>query len=290
MSIKHSRQLSPYAAVAIRLAATIRPRALERRVAAEFMRPRRLALAEDLYPELPPADEFVRVPTGDTWVAAWRWGTGPAVLLVHGWEDDHHCFDAMIARLIASGQAVVALDLPAHGESGGLRTALPAAANAVADVAEFLGPICAVVGHSYGGAAATLAIAAGLDVERAVVMASPVSVGRILDGVTARLGLSAERRDGIEDALVRRVGVPLELLELEPIAKRLDVPTLVVHSRDDRTVPFFAGVRLQRAWPGAKLYSVDGLGHRRILTDGAVLDRIAAFIGPSSQAKLAASA
>jgi pimeloyl-ACP methyl ester carboxylesterase len=291
MSIKQHRQLSPYAAVAIQLAAAIAPRVLERRVAAEFMRPRRLALAENLYPELPPADETVRVPTGDTWVAAWRWGAGPAVLLVHGWEDDHHCFDAMIGRLVASGQAVVAFDLPAHGESGGLRTALPAVANAVADVAELLGPVRAIVGHSFGGAAATLAVAAALEVERVVIMSSPVSVARVLDGVTARLGLSAERRQGIEDALVRRVGVPLELLELEPIAKRLDAPTLVVHSRDDRMVPFFAGVRLQRAWPGAKLCAVDGLGHRRILSDPAVMDRVANFVAaPAANARLQASA
>lgn len=46
----------------------------------------------------------------DTWVQAWRWGEGPAVLVVHGWEDDHHCFDAIIAALVKRGQAVVALD------------------------------------------------------------------------------------------------------------------------------------------------------------------------------------
>jgi len=291
MSIKHSRQLSPYAAVALHLAAKIAPRALERRVAAEFIRPRRFALAENLFPDLPPPDETMRVPTGDTWVAAWRWGEGPAVLLVHGWEDDHHCFDALTARLLASGQAVVAFDLPAHGESGGRRTALPAVAHAVADVAELLGPVRALVGHSFGGAAATLAVAAGLEVERVVAMASPVSVARVLDGVTSRLGLSAARRQGIEDALVRRVGVPLELLELEPIAKRLDVPMLVVHSRDDRVVPFFAGVRLQRAWPGAKLHAVDGLGHRRILSDPAVMTRISDFVAtPTANARLRASA
>jgi pimeloyl-ACP methyl ester carboxylesterase len=291
MSNQHRRHLSPYAAVAIQLAAALRPRALDRRVAAEFMRPRRLALAEQPYLDLPTADEFARVPTGDAWVAAWRWGSGPAVLLVHGWEDDHHCFDALIARLLESGQAVVAFDLPAHGQSGGARTSLPEVAHAVADVAQFFAPIRAVAGHSFGGAAAALAIAAGLEVERAVILSAPVSVARVLDGVTRRLGLSAERRHGIEEAVVRRVGVPLELLELESIAKRLDVPALVVHSRDDRTVPFFAGVRLQRAWPGAKLHAVDGLGHRRVLSDHAVLDRVANFVAlPAASTRLRASA
>jgi pimeloyl-ACP methyl ester carboxylesterase len=285
------RRTSPYQTVAIRLAASVAPRSVERRVAWEFLRPRRLA-PEGLRPDLPPPDEAVRLATGDEWVAAWRWGNGPAVLLVHGWEDDHSCFAALIERLTTRGQAVVAFDLPAHGASGGRRTALPAVANAVSDVAARLDPVRAIVGHSFGGAAATLAIAAGLEVERAVIMASPISVARVLDGVTNRLGLSSARRAGIEEDLVRRVGVPLELLELEPIAQRLDVPTLVVHSRDDRTVPFFAGVRLQRVWPGARLHAVDGLGHRRILADAGVLERIVGFLARDGRAAghLAASA
>jgi pimeloyl-ACP methyl ester carboxylesterase len=282
--------ISPYRRVALQLAAFAFPQRTDARVAREFATPRRVR-GEFHAAQLPAADEKMRVPTGEGWVVAWRWGEGPAFLLVHGWEDDHHCFDPLIAALLARGQAVVAFDLPAHGESDGFMTALPAAANALQDVAEAIGPIYAVVGHSFGGAAATLAIAAGLEARRAVIMSSPVSVARVLDSVTARLGLSAARRRGTEDVLVRRVGVPLELLELEPIAKRLDLPALVVHSRDDRMVPFLAGVRLQRAWPGAKLYAVDGLGHRRILSDPAVLTRVANFVAaPAANARLRASA
>jgi hypothetical protein len=56
-------------------------------------------------------------------------------------------------------------------------------------------------------------------------------------------------------------------------------------------VPFLAGVRLQRAWPGAKLYAVDGLGHRRTLSDPAVLTRVANFVAaPAANARLRASA
>jgi pimeloyl-ACP methyl ester carboxylesterase len=284
------RSHSPYALVALRLAAAVAPASVDRRVARAFMTPRRLA-SEGLRPDLPAPDESVRVSTGDTWVAAWRWGEGPAVLLVHGWEDDHRCFAPLLAALRARGQAVVAFDLPAHGMSGGRRTNLVAAVHAVRDVVDRLGPVRAVVGHSLGAAAATLAVAAGLDVQRVVAMAAPISVARILDGIASRLGLGQARREGIEQDLVRHVGVPLELLELEPIAKQLRVPTLVVHSRDDRTVPFFAGVRLQRAWPGAKLHAVDQLGHRRILSDPEVLARVEQFVGTQAlSAPLAVSA
>ena len=233
----------------------------------------------------------MRVATGDTWVAAWRWGNGPAVLLAHGWEDDHHVFDPMIAQLIATGHSVIAFDLPAHGCSGGRRVALPSAAQAIADVAEALGPVRAVVGHSFGGAAATLAVSSGLMVERVVTIAAPISVARMLDLVVQRLGLSRARRKGIERELVRRVGVPLAAVELEAVVPSLVVPGLVVHSRDDRMVPFVAAVRLQRAWPGAKLFAVEGLGHRRVLSDSSVIARLSDFLNPQTvETRLAASA
>lgn len=171
--------------------------------------------------------------------------------------------------------------------------ALPAAARAVADVAEALGPVRAVVGHSFGGAAATLAVSWGLKVERVVTVATPISVARLLDLVVERLGLSRARRAGIERELVRRVGVPLAAIELEAVAPRLVTPALVVHSRDDRMVPFLAAVRLQRAWPGAKLFAVEGLGHRRILSDLAVMERLADFLAApalANETRLAASA
>ena len=283
--------ITPYARVALQLAAMAIPHRIDVRIAREFLSPRRFAAGEFRGVELPLPDERMRVPTGDGWVAAWRWGDGPAVLVVHGWEDDHHGFDPLIAQLVARGQAVIAFDLPAHGESFGRSTALPAVANAIHDVAAALGPVRAVVGHSFGGAAATLSIAGGLEVERAVVIAAPVSVARMLDQVTRRLGLSAARREGIVHVLEQRVGVPLALVELEPLAKQFNVPALVVHSRDDRVVPFLAGVRLQRAWPGARLHAVDGLGHRRVLSDASVLARISDFVAaPAARAHLKASA
>jgi pimeloyl-ACP methyl ester carboxylesterase len=52
-------------------------------------------------------------------VAAWRVGEGPAVLLVHGYADDHSLWSVLIEALIVRDRPLVALDLPAHGFSEG---------------------------------------------------------------------------------------------------------------------------------------------------------------------------
>ena len=84
----------------------------------------------------------------------------------------------MIAAFIARGQAVVTFDLPAHGRSDGEIAILPVIARAIEKIAQVLGPVRALAGHSFGGAAVTYAVATGLKVERAAILAAPVSLAR----------------------------------------------------------------------------------------------------------------
>ena len=75
--------------------------------------------------ELPPRDwelpllaEAERV-TLRFGLSALRWGQGPAVLLLHGWEGRPTQFAELIRALVRAGYGVVALDAPAHGRSPG---------------------------------------------------------------------------------------------------------------------------------------------------------------------------
>ena len=74
------------------------------------LRPERGALAA--------ADSFV-LPFGRGLLRAWRWGEGPAVLLVHGWGGRGGQTLALVAPLLRAGCAVVTFDGPAHGGSTG---------------------------------------------------------------------------------------------------------------------------------------------------------------------------
>jgi pimeloyl-ACP methyl ester carboxylesterase len=57
---------------------------------------------------------------------------------------------------------------------------------------------------------------------------------------------------------------------------------LVVHAQDDKEVPFSDGERLAGAWPGAALFPVDGVGHRRILRDPSVITAAVNFVSEST--------
>ena len=67
-------------------------------------------------------------------------------------------------------------------------------------------------------------------------------------------------------------------ISAEENARGLSAPALIIHDRDDRDVPWQSSERLAQAWPGAELLYTQGLGHRRILRDPALLQRVVDFI------------
>jgi pimeloyl-ACP methyl ester carboxylesterase len=64
-------------------------------------------------------------------------------------------------------------------------------------------------------------------------------------------------------------------------------PVLLVHDRDDRETAWSGGRDLSRAWPGARLLTTSGLGHRRILSDPKVVAEAVQFVAGDSAEHLA---
>jgi pimeloyl-ACP methyl ester carboxylesterase len=58
----------------------------------------------------------------------------------------------------------------------------------------------------------------------------------------------------------------------------MTTPLLVVHDRDDNETLWEDGVTLVETWPGARMITTEGLGHRRILRDPAVVEAGTRFV------------
>src|SRR5262245_16277393 len=107
-------------------------------------------------------------------IATYVWGdpaAQPYVLFAHGWSSHGTRIAAWLPELQAQGYAVVAFDQPAHGRSPGSHATLPDFTHHLLAVGRHYGPAAAVIGHSLGGAATMLALANGLQAERAVLIA-----------------------------------------------------------------------------------------------------------------------
>ena len=211
-------------------------------------------------------------------LAARGWGSGPIVLLLHGWEGRGTQLGRFVAPFVTAGYRVIAVDGPAHGQSPGTRTDMIEHTEALRQIGHDLGPLAAIVAHSFGGAATTLAIERGLDVRSVVLIASPTSVRDIIARFAVLVGLRGRSLIAFREALEQRTGVPLRDVEIYERVSALQVPALIVHDRGDREVPFHDAERLMARWPGASFYPTEGLGHRRILKDDDVIRRAVEFV------------
>ena len=202
---------------------------------------------------------------------------GPAVLLLHGWGGSSHQLHGFVEPLLARGATVAAFDAPGHGSASGTWLAIPRYAQAIARVAERVGPLAGLIGHSMGAAAGAFALGAGSSAERVVLIGPPASELEFFHTWLRALHASDALLDSAARAVERRVGVSFEALGPQPIAAGVSVPMLVIHDRDDREVPWADGAAIAQAARDARLITTSGLGHRRILRDPAVIDASAEF-------------
>lgn len=199
----------------------------------------------------------------------------PTVLLVHGWAGDAMQMRALGDALAQQGFAPLLLDFPAHGRSDGWRSTLPQFVRTLFAIQARVGPLHAVIAHSLGALASTHAAAKGLAVERMVLIAPSAPPAKVIHWFAHGFGigdaLAARMKQWIEGV----EGIPLDQFEPAWLATRTVQPTLIVHDRADRAAPLAAGEGLARALPNARLMTTEGLGHRRVLSDAAVIDAVA---------------
>ncbi len=220
------------------------------------------------------------VPGFSPHLAARLWGAqrgdaAPLVMLVHGWEGQIHDMLPFVQPLLDAGARVVAFDAPAHGRSSGDEATLLDMAAAIRVVAAAAGgPVAGVIAHGVGAAALTLAIQDGFDAGRAVLLAPLVDLTLPLRQIAHVLRLGPDGEHALGREVDRALGRPLATLHLQGHA---DTRALLIHSVDDRIMPVADGLLLAASWPGLSTHLVQGLGHRRLLSDATVIDRAVGF-------------
>jgi pimeloyl-ACP methyl ester carboxylesterase len=251
-------------------ASRVAPRAAERQAAALFFIPRRRAKTD-----LPASWSRMTVDH----LAVWTTGRGPTVLLTHGWEGSAADFVPLATALAAKGYRAALVDLPAHGKSEGRSTNIVECMRALSAVADALGGVDAVVGHSFGAMATALAVAESRISARTVVLFAPVATpNQFIVPFSRMLGLPKARADGVRRQIEQRVGRSVESFDVTRAVGDLAVPLLILHDPRDRIADWSHARAIANAWPRSRLLSCDGQGHRRLLSDANTVARAVEFI------------
>ena len=234
--------------------------------------------------DLPPGSTPFEVESQGSAIRGHRWGSGPVVYLVHGWGGNETQLAKLVPPLVAAGFTVVTHDAPSHGTSDPGAVAGQSHAvemgHALDAVAAVHGPAHAVVAHSMGGLATGLTLRYGwLGTERLALVAPMIRIGDHLPVLEAGLGFGPRIRERLKRRAQARVGLAVEDVDFVRIANEIERPELlVIHDRGDRSAKYASAVQLVESWDGARMTTTEGLGHRRILRDDAVVRQVVAFV------------
>ncbi|MDC7818226.1 MULTISPECIES: alpha/beta fold hydrolase [Pseudomonas] len=237
-----------------------------------FMTPRELPPREWELPLLERAERL----TLRFGLSALRWGQGPTVLLMHGWEGRPTQFASLIEALVAAGYTAVALDGPAHGRSPGEEANVVLFARAMLEAAAELPPLRAVIGHSMGGASAMLAVQLGLRTETLVSIAAPARILGVLRGFARYMHLPPRARSAFIRQVEKDVGMRAATLDVAQY--QLEMPGLIIHAEDDRFVPVKESELIHQAWFDSRLLRLSEGGHQRVLADPRVIDAVITLV------------
>lgn len=262
----------------LRALGRVAPGATARIAEALFVKTSRPAQRPDEAAWLATAEPF-RVRAAGQSIAGYAWGQeGPLVVVAHGWWSHAGRFAPLAKALLEAGMRVVAYDAPGHGRSTGWRATMPEFAATLRAVADHHGPLHAVVGHSLGGAASIFALARGLAASRAVIIAAPADITSWAERFRETFALSDRIYARMQRNMERRLQLTWHDLDIPVLARQLAQPALIIHDEQDPDVPYAEGKLLAAAWPGSILHTTERLGHRAILRDAAVIERVVDFL------------
>lgn len=245
----------------------IAPRLTTELMFRHFVRPRRRRTG-DYRDCLPAGAERLAIGYRGHSLTAWCWGgQGPAVLLVHGWEDHSGAMLSLVEPLRERGYRVVALDAPGHGLSPDMESHLFDTGEALAALMQQLGRFQAIIAHSYGAAAtATLLARQPQWMPDHLTLVSPMQGIRQHLAIFAGIaGLSPAGWNRLQHRVEDALGQPLDDISTLRAAEHLSVPGLIVHDREDPLIPYAISARVAERWRDAELLATQGLGHRRTL-------------------------
>jgi pimeloyl-ACP methyl ester carboxylesterase len=269
---------------ALQVVDRLAPAAATQLMLSKFVSPRRKPDC-DYTSRLPAGARRVVVDHNQTALTAWAWGeTGPALLVVHGWESHTGRMLPLIKPLVEQGYRVVALDAPGHGMSPAAQTDLLDVSYAVEAALAQHGPFDGVISHSFGAAATAVALARAphLAPEKVVLLAPMRDLEQHVEIFADIARLSPAAVERLKARIAERVGMPLAQCGAVTAVRVFDRPGLVIHDCHDLLIPYAVGQAVAENWRGARFVGTNKLGHRRGLGNTAVITHILDYLAGDS--------
>lgn len=212
-------------------------------------------------------------------IIVYKYGTGTKkVLLVHGWSGRGTQMSVLAAQLVDKGFTVISFDAPAHGKAPGRMSMMPYFIESIHEIAKDFGPFESAVGHSLGGMSLLRAVKEGFSLKKLVLIGTANSVTHITREFARNMKLNDSVAKKMKSYFDKKFGEDMDVYSGAFSAESVNIPTLVVHDKDDVDVAISSAYEISEKLVNSELFLTEGLGHRKVLGNPEVINKITTFV------------
>ena len=221
----------------------------------------------------------ILIPSINKEIVVYKYGESKRkILLVHGWSGRGTQLVKIADELLNLGFETISFDAPSHGKSKGNNTLLPEFIDSLLELEKQFGPFEFAIGHSLGGMAILNAVKQKLEIKKGVIIGSGDIIQDIIDDFICKLQLAPKIGFLLKNLFEKQSGIRMDSYSSYNVAKDVKIPILIIHDEDDADVPVKAAYNIQKHLSKSNILITKRLGHRKILGDKVVIDKIKTFL------------
>lgn len=223
--------------------------------------------------------ESIIVPSINREIVVYHYGKAKhKVLLIHGWSGTGTQMALISKELVEKGFEVISFDAPGHGKAPGKISMMPFFIESIHHLEKIYGPFHAAIGHSLGGMSILKAVKDSLPLNKLVVIGTANSVTHITKDFAENMQLNEKVAKKMKAYFDSKFGEDMDNYSGAFSAEAVKIPTLVIHDEDDVDVHVSSAYEISKNLHDSQLLITEGLGHRKILGDSEVINKITTFI------------
>ena len=214
-------------------------------------------------------------------VKCWEWGSGPSILLAHGWNGRGIQLHHFIEPLIQRGYSALTYDAPGHGASQGKTSSYFEFTDTIRTLLSSPNghEIRGVIAHSLGGSAVVNSIEKENLALDAVLIAPALRLKEVLYGFFDYVGLPRAIYEILIKEYEDQFGYNMHRDNPVNLLREINSKILIVHDKNDPTIPYADSKEISGRFTNIELHTTERLGHKKVLADSSVVNRALDYFG-----------
>jgi pimeloyl-ACP methyl ester carboxylesterase len=211
-------------------------------------------------------------------ITTYQWaGRNKTVLLAHGWESNASRWKYLLKHFKEQDYNIIALDAPAHGNSGGKQFNALLYSECINTVAQHFKPDV-LIGHSVGGMASVFCMHNHdlPTVKKLILLGAPANFTDVFARYKEMMGFNSRISKGLDSIIIKRFNNPVDYFSAANFTKAFEADGLIVHDQNDKIIPYEDALLFANCYQNSELITTEGFGHG--LKDKSLTPQLISFI------------